>query len=455
MLPPVGLAGPAESAGPAEHGFRICCDSALALGTHTRSGAAIFAKNSDRPWNEAQPLMQIAAADHEPGAKLSCQYIEIDQVERTHAFFGSRPHWLWGCEHGINEHDVVIGNHTIYTKDEVPDVGLQGMDLVRLGLERGRSAREAVDVIAALAERHGQGGSGFLDFSWAYHSSFLVVDPIEAFLLEASGRNWALKRVHDVASASNHTSIGSDWDELSADCVAHAAARGWWSGGDQRFDFAAAYRDTSVIPPFVSSGRFRTTCEALRGGTDGKLALADFQRMMRDHYGSGDVHVPGAPTDDETFFSVCMHAGEVGMTASSMIVELGAPELGPRMVWVTFCNPCVSPYLPLFPEARIPEPLLRGGREQQSGGAWWAFKNLLTGVERDPEAWGPLVRSAWQPWETELAAEAVALAAELADRDPASRRAALESFMESMWTRTEAELARVIAECLPGVSPES
>jgi dipeptidase len=148
-----------------------------------------------------------------------------------------------------------------------------------------------------------------------------------------------------------------------------------------------------------------------------------------------------------------MHAGEVGMTAASMIVELGAPELGPRIAWVTFCNPCVSPYLPLFPEARIPEPLLRGGREQQSGGAWWAFKRLLTGVERDPEAWGPLVRSAWQPWETELAAEAVALAAELADRDRAARRAALESFMESMWTRTESELARVIAECLPGVSP--
>jgi dipeptidase len=429
--------------------FRICCDSAIALGSHTHSGVPIFAKNSDRPWNEAQPLMQVPATDHDAGAKLRCQYIEIDQVPHTHGFFASRPHWLWGAEHGINEHDVVIGNHTIYTKDEVPGVGLQGMDLVRLGLERGATAREAVDVIADLAERHGQGGSGFLDVDWAYHSSFLVADPRQAFLLEASGRNWALHRVEDVASASNHTSIGTDWDELSADCISHAVENGWWKDEGARFDFAAAYRDTSLIPAFVSSGRYRTTCERLVAAAGNKLRIADFERMMRDHYGSGDVYVPGAPSDDETFFSVCMHAGEVGMTAASMIVELTDLRSGPRTVWIAMCNPCVSPYLPVFPEAPLPEPFLKAGREASSGGAWWAFKRLLTSVEREPERFGPLVRSAWQPHAKTLADEAIDLAFAVAQQSAESRAGELTAFMESMWKRTEAEIDRIVAEIEP------
>jgi secernin len=33
------------------------------------------------------------------------------------------------------------------------------MDLIRLGLERGGTAREALDVMTALPEQHGQGGS--------------------------------------------------------------------------------------------------------------------------------------------------------------------------------------------------------------------------------------------------------------------------------------------------------
>mgnify|MGYP003411426687 FL=1 len=103
--------------------FRICCDSVVALPPRTRGSRPIFAKNSDRPPDEAQPLIQVAAVDHRPGSKLRCQYIEIDQVSRTHAFLGSRPHWLWGCEHGVNEHGVAIGNHTIYTKDPLGETG--------------------------------------------------------------------------------------------------------------------------------------------------------------------------------------------------------------------------------------------------------------------------------------------------------------------------------------------
>jgi len=426
--------------------YRICCDSVVALPPLTRGTRPIFAKNSDRPPDEAQPLMQAAAVDHAPGSKLRCQYIEIDQVDHTHAFLGSRPYWLWGCEHGVNEHGVAVGNHTIYTKDPLGETGLQGMDLVRLGLERGATAREAADVVASLIERHGQGGSGFADLMWPYNNSFVIADAGEAWLLEASGNRWALKRLREGGSASNHTAIGSDWDELSHDCVSHAIERGWWRDDGRRFDFAAAYRDESVVPAVVSSGRYRTTCGAL-AESGRRLDVAAFKRVMRDHYEAGDVHAPGRMPDDERFFSVCMHAGPVGVTAASMVVELGAaPGGAPRPVWVTFCNPCVSPYLPVFPEAPIPVDYSIGGSAAEDGGAWWRFKRLLTAVEQDFPRHARRVRDAWGAFEQETEVRTDRVASQAASKAASERIALLESFMREVWSDAAARLDVLTAE---------
>ena len=317
--------------------MRICCDSIVVPASRSSSGKPLFAKNSDRPEGESQPLVQVAAADHDAGEPLHCQYVEIEQVTHTHAFIGSRPHWLWGLEHGVNEHRVAIGNHTIYTKDPVADTGLLGMDLVRLGLERAATAEQAVEVITALIERHGQGGSGFLDTVWPYHNSFLIADPSSAFLVEASARHWAVRDVSGGGSASNHVTIAEDWTRLSAGCIEHAREMGWWDGGD-RFDFAAAYRDTSVVPPVVSSGRYGTTCRTLAG--DRPIDVAALERLMRDHYDSGETHRPAAGPDNEKFFSVCMHAGGVGTTAASMVVELDSEA--PLLVRAALASPCTG-----------------------------------------------------------------------------------------------------------------
>ena len=67
--------------------------------------------------------------------------------------------WMWGVEMGANEHGVVIGNEAVWTREPCDgrNKALLGMDLVRLGLERGNTAREALDVITTLLEEHGQG----------------------------------------------------------------------------------------------------------------------------------------------------------------------------------------------------------------------------------------------------------------------------------------------------------
>lgn len=425
--------------------FRVSCDSLLAVGAQTASSRPIFAKNSDRPPDEAQPLVQVTAAEHAEGTKLRCQYIEIDQAPRTSAFLGSRPHWLWGCEHGLNEHGVAVGNHTIYTKDPVADSGLQGMDLVRLALERGRDARSAVETITSLIERYGQGGSGFADMHWPYNNSFVVADHDTAYLLECSASNWALKRLAAGGSASNHTAIGADWDELSDRCIAHAVENGWWRESSARFDFAAAYRDESVVPGIVSSGRFRTTCGAL---TEGRSALdvGAVQRVMRDHYEGGEIHAPGRMPDDERFFSVCMHAGPVGVTAASMITELTPREDPvPRVAWVTFCNPCVSPYLPVFPEAPVPGAFTIGGREAEPTSAWWRFKRLLTAVEQDFPRHGERVRAVWRAFESELMPSVATVAEAAAARKPAERIPVLAEFMRDTWEAAQQKLDALTA----------
>lgn len=45
---------------------------------------------------------------------------------------------------GINEYGVVIGNEAIWTKMPYGEPALLGMDSLRIGLERGKTAAEAV-----------------------------------------------------------------------------------------------------------------------------------------------------------------------------------------------------------------------------------------------------------------------------------------------------------------------
>src|SRR5205085_6486475 len=94
---------------------------------------------------------------------------------------------------------------------------LIGMDLVRLGLERGRTADDALDVMTTLLERHGQGGAAEAPGHEPYWSSFLVADPHAAWVLETSGRTWAARRVEDAAAISNRITIRTDWARASSD----------------------------------------------------------------------------------------------------------------------------------------------------------------------------------------------------------------------------------------------
>ncbi|MCL4128011.1 UNVERIFIED_CONTAM: hypothetical protein GTU68_013282 [Idotea baltica] len=219
------------------------CDTFVVLGDKTKDGFVIFGKNSDRPQNEIQEVIYEPAKDYSSDSKLQCTYIEIDQVAHTHAVILSKPSWMWGAEMGSNEHGVCIGNEAVWTKINADaSEKLLGMDLVRLGLERSKSASEALDVITSLLEAHGQGGPcSDTDEGFCYHNSFLIADPKEAWILETAESLWAAEKVTSgYRNISNCLSIGSKMDRESADLREKAKELGFWAEGAE-FSFKEVF----------------------------------------------------------------------------------------------------------------------------------------------------------------------------------------------------------------------
>lgn len=385
------------------------CDTLVALAPATRNGVTVFGKNSDRPPDECQRLVQVPRTRHAEGAALRCQYITIPQVHETAAVVGSQPHWLWGFEHGVNEHRVAIGNETVFAKEALGPTGLLGMDLVRLGLERGRSADEALDVMTALIERWGQGGSGQRDVDWPYHNAFMIADPARAWILETSGRHWVARPVHDVGNVSNGLAIGTEWTRGAADVTAFAVERGWWDTTDGRLDFTRAYGDETGVPPNLCVPR-RTRLGALLGEGRGQITAGSVRRMLRDHYSQGPVHAP-RPFDDPDHFSVCMHSPGLSHTTAALVAPLAPAGRPAGPIWVCLGNPCLGAFLPVYPEGRVPPRLALGGAACDPASPWWRLYRLRTLVERDPGHLAPLVRARWDDLEAGFGHEAARLAA--------------------------------------------
>ncbi|HEX6311752.1 MAG TPA: hypothetical protein VF152_09000, partial [Acidimicrobiia bacterium] len=87
------------------------CDTLCVVGPDR----TLFAKNSDRP--VAEPQVAELHARRSGGGGLRTTYADVDDAGAA-ALLGSRPVWMWGLEHGVNEHRVAIGNEKLYTVDD-------------------------------------------------------------------------------------------------------------------------------------------------------------------------------------------------------------------------------------------------------------------------------------------------------------------------------------------------
>jgi dipeptidase len=385
----------------------------------------LFAKNSDRP--VVEPQVVEGHRRRRPGGRVRTQYLDLHDAGAA-ALVGSRPDWLWGFEHGVNEHRVAIGNERVWTVDDpaAAPPALIGMDLVRLGLERGRTADEAVDVLTSLLTEHGQGGVADRAEGEAYFSSFLVADPHAAWVVETSGSTWAARPVTTGAAISNRISLGADWTRASDD-VAPGVDFDRWRDPDAWAAIADVRLARTV--PVVAGGEVR--------------GPRDLVALLRDH--DGDRW--GAPGDDPTAVApvpgpqlgphaegvtVCMHVRGYQATAAAMVCDLPADAAEPLRAWVALGAPCASVFVPVFP-ADAPAGTAGLGVPDALGhdASWRRFAALRDRVEADDGALVE-VRSVLGPLETELWAEADDVAA-----DPSAR----ERFVAGTWSRVDVALA--------------
>jgi len=292
------------------------CDT---MGVIIEPGHALFAKNSDRSPNEPQ-ILEFHPACAPDSATLQTTYLSIEQVPHTYAVLLSRPVWMWGAEMGVNEHGVCIGNEAVFSRGQYGKSGLTGMDLLRLGLERGASAREALHTIIELLEQHGQGGDCGYDKPFFYDNSFLIMDARELFVLETAGAQWVYRSL-ERGSISNRLAIRDDGDVYR---------------DGTPYDFVKRHRDP-VYSHFSGSAR---RLSQTNGCIAQPTSVASLMAGLRTH-----SH-PNAPLTVASIDSTCMHAGGLvgDQTTASLIVEL---HDGVIDVWATGSSaPCISLFKP-------------------------------------------------------------------------------------------------------------
>ena len=278
---------------------------------------------------------------------------------------------MFGAEMGANEYGVVIGNEAIFTKEKSGMIGLTGMDLVRLALERSRNAKHALHVIIQLLETHGQGGNCGYRYSLKYMNSFIIADRDEAYVLETVKSWWAWKKIKSAWSISNLISIQQDYDNCSIGLIENAIKKGYCKN-EKDFNFRRCY--SAKFMTWAAKGIDRENrSRSLLAGKNKKFCTADFFDILRDH---GEVS--GWSSNKQLPATICLHAAnplfQRTQTVCSMVAKLTDKNY---FVYTTGAsNPCMSPFFPIFvPGTEIPTGYMAGNEKYSPKSYWWKCEN--------------------------------------------------------------------------------
>lgn len=301
-------------------------------------GSVICSYNAD----SYGAFMKLA---HYPAAKHQAGDMRAIYDWDTNKYLGEIPEALetYNVVGNINEWQVTIGETTYVGREEMVDsTGLIDYgSLIYIGLQRSKTAREAIKVMTSLVETYGYYSEG---------ETFTICDPNEAWILEMQGCGpdrkqsrervvWVARRIPDdaICAHANQSRIGKfpfkDKENVmySKNVIKYARRMGWFDGKDEDFSWKHAY----AFPDF--SGR--RICDArvwsffnhhvqgmdrylpwalgrdknaedmpLWVVPDKKLSVADVINDMRDHFegtpmaidstdiGGGIWHMPYRPT---------------------------------------------------------------------------------------------------------------------------------------------------------------
>jgi dipeptidase len=294
----------------------------LIVGKKASKDGSVIISYSQDDYGSFEPLRVIPAADHPAGAMHplyhyeSNNYLgEIPEVAHTYGIVGL-----------MNEFQVSIHETTFGGRAELTDT-ISGLidygSLMVLGLQRSKTAREAIEVMTSLVDTYGYESEG---------ESFSVADPNEVWVLEMIGKGpgrkgtvWVAVRIPDdcISGHANQSRIHQFPLKDKKNClyakdvISFAREKGYFNGKDTDFSFADAY-----APADFGALRY---CEAriwsyynkwaaedmspylpyAMGDTKGQviplyvkpkalLSAQDVKDMMRDHYEG----TPMAMTED-------------------------------------------------------------------------------------------------------------------------------------------------------------
>ena len=235
----------------------------------------------------------------------------IEQIPTTYSTVGN-----------MNEHSLIItettygGRHELFDEKGIMDYG----SLIYIALQRAKTAREAIAVIAELANKYGYVSSG---------ESFSIADKNEAWIMELIGKGskldekgnnlrkgivWVARRIPDgyVSGHANQARITTfplnDKENClySEDVISFAREMGYFNGKDEEFSFCDAYAPADFGALRGCEARvwafFRTVAEGMDKYTDYAMGHNPKNRMplwvkptqkvspkqlfdaMRDHY---------------------------------------------------------------------------------------------------------------------------------------------------------------------------
>lgn len=208
-----------------------------AADSHTRYGAIAF----------------YPAADHKPGDVCEVYHYENGKLlgtipEASHTY---------SVVQFMNEYQVAIGETTFGGLDSLafqPGAILDYGSLMKIGLQRSKTAREMIQVMTTLVEQYGYASGG---------ESFSVSDAHEAWIMEMIGKGrygkgavWVARLIPDgyVSGHANQARIttfpfqkGNNWTDPkqtvyhSADVISFARNHGFYKGSNESFSFSDVY----------------------------------------------------------------------------------------------------------------------------------------------------------------------------------------------------------------------
>ncbi len=325
----------------------------LYIGKHlTADGIAYLAGYGDEPsshWLEIVPRRRHGAGEMitvgvTPAADLPGLLLEIPEVAETarhirvsYSYYKGVPAPL--TNGGLNEYGVAVRDIWSSSRPELvamtppTQTGPNYSDLARLVLERARTAREGVDLIATMIAEHGYSDYG--------GNSHLIADPDEAWVvIECSGgrKLWAAERLGpDSIRASRPGFIGivpvaqpdHPGFRYSANLVSFASEQGWHAAGTP-FDFNQVYGDGKGR--WAGAQWIEAEMQA-RAARPEKIGIADIMWAVRTEKLTGDTAGYG------------------------QVVPLRHPEHDAlRHLWHTQIGAIAAPFVPVFMGCReVPE----------------------------------------------------------------------------------------------------